>query len=58
MRNRQHRKLPLPQSFKPQPREHWLDRHEREAEEREEELRRRVFQPSGGPAENSEGRHD
>jgi hypothetical protein len=42
VRNRQHRKLPLPRSFKPERREHWLDRHEREVDEHEELLRKLV----------------
>jgi hypothetical protein len=42
VRSRHHRKLPLPASFKAERREHWLDRHEREAEEQEELLRKLV----------------
>ena len=57
-RSRQHRQLPLPRSFKPERAEHWLGRHEREVEEHQEELCKRVLQPSGGPAEDNEGRHD
>ena len=37
MSNRRHRRLPLPRSFKPERREHWLDRHERQVEEQEED---------------------
>ena len=39
-RARQHRKQPLPASFKPEQREHWLDRHEHEVEEREDLMRK------------------
>jgi hypothetical protein len=39
-RSRQHRKLPVPVSFRPERREHWLDRHEREVDEHEELLRK------------------
>ena len=35
--------------------EHWIDRYEHEVEKHEEALRKRVMQPSGGPAENNGG---
>ena len=53
MSNRRHRRLPLPRSFKPERREHWLDRHERQVEEQEE-----ASQPSERPRANHGGRHD
>ena len=50
MRNRRHRELPLPRSFKPERREHWLDRYEREVEEHEEVLcKAEVRNESGQP---------
>ena len=41
-RSRRHRELPLPRSFKRQRGEHWLDRHERQVEDHEEALRKRM----------------
>jgi hypothetical protein len=55
VRNRRHRELPLPRSFKPELREHWLDRHEREAEEHDELLRKLVPETSEGRLKNSDG---
>ena len=57
-RSRRHRELPLPRGFKLEKREHWHDKFEREAEEHEEELRERVLQPSGGPAETRDNMTD
>jgi hypothetical protein len=56
VRSRQHRKLPLPASFKPEHREHWLDRHEREVEEHEELLRK--LEASEGRLKNIDGDRD
>jgi hypothetical protein len=44
--------------FKPQPREHWLDKYEREVDEHEETLRKSVMQPSGGQAETNGDHND
>jgi hypothetical protein len=55
---RRHRELPLPRSFKREPREHWLDRYEREIDEHEEAVRKRVMQPTGVPAENNGDSND
>ena len=53
---RRHRKLPLPASFKVEQREHWLDRHEREAEERDAMLRNRALDTNeAGRLNNSDG---
>ena len=40
---RRHSELPLPRSFKPEQREHWLDKCEREIEDHENGLRKRVL---------------
>lgn len=40
MHKRRPRQLPLPRSFKPEQREHWLDRYEREIDEHQEALRK------------------
>jgi hypothetical protein len=53
VRSRRHRNLPLPASFRPDRREHWLDRHEREAEEHEELLRK--LEASEGRLKNIDG---
>jgi hypothetical protein len=37
---RKHREVPLPRSFRPEQREHWLDRYEREIDEPEETRKR------------------
>ena len=50
MRNRRHRELPLPRSFKPERREHWLDRHEREIEEQQDLLNKRLMEENAKPA--------
>ena len=44
VRNRRHRKLPLPASFRLERREHWLDRYEREVEEQQELLIKRLME--------------
>lgn len=49
-RSRQHRKLPLPAAFKPERREHWLDRHEREVDEQQDLLNKRLMEEATKPA--------
>jgi hypothetical protein len=44
VRSRKHKQLALPRSFHAERRERWLDRHEREVEEHEETLRRRMLE--------------
>ena len=50
MRNRRHRELPLPRSFKPERREHCLDRHEREIEEQQGLVNKRLREETAKPA--------
>jgi hypothetical protein len=40
----------LPRSFKPEQREHWLDRHEREVEEQQDLLNKRLREETATPA--------
>jgi hypothetical protein len=44
------RELPLPRSFKPEQREHWLDKHERKLEEQQDLLRKRLLEENARPA--------
>ena len=50
MRNRRHRELQLPRSFKPERREHCLDRHEREIEEQQGLVNKRLREETAKPA--------
>ena len=50
MRDSHHRELPLPSSFKPKRREHWLDRYEREVDERQDVLNKRLVEETAKQA--------
>ncbi len=52
MHKRRPRQLPLPRSFKPEQREHWLDRYEREIDEHQDLLNKRLMEEIAKP-----GRH-
>jgi hypothetical protein len=52
-RSRQHRKLPLPASFRRERAEHWLVKRERALEEHEELLRKLALEsPASSDAED------
>jgi hypothetical protein len=47
--NRRHRELPLPCSFNAERHEHWLVRHEREIEEQQDLLNKRLMEETAKP---------